>query len=64
MDNVHVPTHQAHQQPKYGRVAALVGQKELCSKTVRDPDKALAEHIMSNLINTIVTCEILAKMRV
>ena len=63
MDNIHVPTHEAHLQTKYRRVATLVGQEEFHGITIRDPDKTLAEYVVPHLVNCIITRKAFAQVR-
>jgi hypothetical protein len=63
VDNVNVPTHQAHLQTQNSRVAAFVQQDELDSATVSHPNEALAEDILAALVNGIISRKSLAQMR-
>ena len=45
MHDVNVPTHKAHLQAQYRRVAAFVGQYELDGIAIRNPYKALPKDV-------------------
>ena len=64
MDDVDVPTHQAHLQAEDSRIAAVVGQDKFNGVTIRDPDEPLTEDVVSDLIYAVVACEAFAQMRV
>ena len=64
VDDIDIPAHQAHLQTKNCRIAAVVRKDELDCITVRNPNKALPEDIMPDLVNPIIACKALAKMRV
>jgi hypothetical protein len=64
MHDVNVPTHKAHLQAQYCRVAAFVGQYELDGIAIRNPHKALPKDVRTTFVDGLIPGEPLTKVGV
>ena len=64
MDDVHVPTHQAHLKSKDRWIIVIVREDEPDSIAVGDPDKTRAEQHMTILVDGPVTSKAFAEVGV
>jgi hypothetical protein len=64
MDNINVPAHQSHLQPKDSWVVSIEWENETNSITIRNPNKMNAEEHMPIFVDCPVTSKTFTKMGV
>ncbi len=64
VDNIDVPTHQAHLQSKDGVIGTVIGEDKLNCIAVCNPDKSLTKQVMAALVHSVVTSKTFAQMGV